>query len=85
MRRTPMSMASPPIVGVPALWLCSVTMGLSLISAYFNAFFINRVKSAVDMNASKNMKISTGILLKIPPYNCFIGMNCIYGFKCNYL
>ena len=49
--------AIPPMVGVPALCLCSLTIGLSETSASSSVRLTKKVKTTVAMNVKKNNTI----------------------------
>ena len=66
--------AIPPIVGVPLLCLCSLTIGLSAILAFNNILLIYHVKNIVAHNVIKK-RINISVLFIIPHYIIFYYFN----------
>ena len=57
--------AIPPIVGVPLLCLCSLTIGLSAILALTNILLTYHVKNIVAHNVTKK-RINISVLFILP-------------------
>ena len=62
--------AIPPIVGVPLLCLCSLTIGLSAIFACNNILLTYHVKN-IDANNVIKKRINKSILFILPHKNIF--------------
>ena len=67
----------PPIVGVPFLCLCSLTIGLSEIFAWLRILLTYQVKSTVAKNVIKK-RINKSLLIILPHIQPFKLINNLF-------